>query len=211
MRADGEIDAKRYPNFARLAEDATWYRNTTTVHEWTTGAVPAILTGERPGGLPLFLDHPDNLFTLLGGSYDLNVHESQTHLCHPARALRPRSRAPRRAGRLPLHDLSIVYGHLVLPEDLSDELPSISTAWRDFGGGDGPQALLQAGPAQSGGRPAAYTENATRRYGSSSTRSSPPSSRPSPSCTCCSSRTTRGSTCLTARSTRPISASSQGS
>ena len=157
MRADGEIDAERYPNFARLAEDATWYRNTTTVHEWTTGAVPAILTGERPGGLPLFLDHPDNLFTLLGGSYDLNVHESQTHLCPPELCDPDREPLPERVGSL-LSDLSIVYGHLVLPEDLSDELPSISTAWRDFGGGDGPQALLQAGPAQSGGRPAAYTE-----------------------------------------------------
>lgn len=157
MRADGEIDAKRYPNFARLAEDATWYRNTTTVHEWTTGAVPAILTGERPGGLPLFLDHPDNLFTLLGGSYDLNVHESQTHLCPPELCDPDREPLAERVGSL-LSDLSIVYGHLVLPEDLSDELPSISTAWRDFGGGDGPQALLQAGPAQSGGRPAAYTE-----------------------------------------------------
>ena len=157
MRADGEIDAERYPNFARLAEDATWYRNTTTVHEWTTGAVPAILTGKRPGGLPLFLDHPDNLFTLLGGSYDLNVHESQTHLCPPELCDPDREPLPERVGSL-LSDLSIVYGHLVLPEDLSDELPSISTAWRDFGGGDGPQALLQAGPAQSGGRPAADTE-----------------------------------------------------
>jgi hypothetical protein len=154
MRADGEIDAVRYPNFARLAGDATWYRNTTTVHEWTTGALPSILTGNRPGGLPLFLDHPNNLFTLLGGTYDLNVYESQTHLC-PSELCDPEREAlPQRVSSL-LSDLSVVYGHLVLPEDLADELPSISTAWRDFG--EGPQALLQEGPAQAGGRPAAYT------------------------------------------------------
>ena len=154
MRGDGEIDAVRYPNFARLADDATWYRNATTVHEWTTGAVPSILTGTRPRGLPLFLDHPNNLFTLLGGRYDLNVHESQTHLCPPALCDTDREALPERVSSL-LSDLSVVYGHLVLPEDLADELPSISTAWRDFG--DGPQALLQEGPALSGGRPAAYT------------------------------------------------------
>jgi Sulfatase len=154
MRAAGAIDAERYPNFARLAGDATWYRNATTVHEWTTGAVPSILTGRRPDGLPLFLDHPDNLFTLLGGEYELNVHESQTHLCPAELCDTEREPLPERVGSL-LSDLSVVYGHLVLPDDLSDELPSISTAWRDFGGG--PQALLQEGPPQAGGRPAAYT------------------------------------------------------
>jgi Sulfatase len=154
MRADGEIDSVRYPNFARLAGDATWYRNTTTVHEWTTGALPSILTGNRPEGLPLFLDHPNNLFTLLGGTYDMNVYESQTHLCPPELCDPEREPLPERVSSL-LSDLSIVYGHLALPADLADELPSISTAWRDFG--DGPQALLQEGPAQAGGRPAAYT------------------------------------------------------
>ncbi|MGH3011238.1 MAG: sulfatase-like hydrolase/transferase, partial [Gaiellaceae bacterium] len=155
LRADGELDAVRYPSFARLAADATWFRNATTVHEWTTGALPPMLTGQRPHGLPLFIDHPDNFFTLLGGAYDLNVHESQTHLCPPALCDPDRDPLPERVSSL-LSDLSVVYGHLVLPEDLADELPSISTAWRDFGD-QGPQALLQEGPSQPGRRPAAYT------------------------------------------------------
>jgi hypothetical protein len=157
LDSDGELDATRYPNFARLAEDATWFRNATTTHEWTTGAVPPILTGVRPHGLPLFLDHPENLFTLLGGTYDLNVHESQTHLCPSELCDADRDPLPERVGSL-ISDLSVVYGHLVLPQDLADELPSISTAWQDFGEGDGPQALLQEGPAVSGQRPTAYTE-----------------------------------------------------
>ena len=157
LGADGELDAARYPNFARLAEDSTWFRNATTVHEWTTGAVPSILTGERPHGLPLFLDHPENLFTLLGGAYDLNVQESQTHLCPSELCDADREPLPARVGSL-VSDLSVVYGHLVLPQDLADELPSISTAWQDFGEGDGPRALLQEGPAQQGQRPTAYTE-----------------------------------------------------
>jgi hypothetical protein len=159
MRGDGEIDAVRYPNFARLAEDATWYRDATTLHEWTTGAVPVMLTGQDPSGLPLFIDHPDNLFTLLGGAYELNVHESQTHLCPPELCDPDREALPARVGSL-LSDLSVVYGHLVLPQDLADDLPSISTEWGDFADDGSPEALLQEGPSQPGKRPAAYTERA---------------------------------------------------
>ena len=157
MDGSGGIDAVRYPNFARLAEDATWYRNTTTVHEWTTGAVPAILTGLRPkpDDLPLYVDHPDNLFTLLGGGYDLHVAESQTHLCPAQLCDDDRDPLPERIGSL-FSDLSVVYGHLVLPESLAADLPSISTEWGDFGG-DAPVALLQEGPSRPGTRPAAYT------------------------------------------------------
>ena len=158
MDSEGEIDAVRYPNFARLARDATWYRNATTVHEWTTGAVPAMLTGEFPEDdeLPLYLDHPDNLFTLLGAGYDMHAMESQAHLCPQSLCDEDREPLVARVGSL-LSDLSIVYGHLVLPEDTSKRLPSISTAWRGFGG-DGPVVRLQEGPSQPGGRPAAYTE-----------------------------------------------------
>ena len=79
----GEIDGVRFPNFGRLAHEATWYPNTTSVHEATSGAVPAILTGDmpRPGTLPTLADHPGNLFTLLGASYSLHAHESMTRLC----------------------------------------------------------------------------------------------------------------------------------
>ena len=69
---DGEerIDAGRYPSFAALARDATWYRRATTVAETTYDAVPAILTGRypRPDGLPHAIDYPHSLFTLLAGT-----------------------------------------------------------------------------------------------------------------------------------------------
>src|SRR5205823_8777478 len=48
LDADGEIDAKRFPNFARLARTSTWFRNTTTLSATTTVAVPVILTGNPP-------------------------------------------------------------------------------------------------------------------------------------------------------------------
>ena len=40
MDAGGHLDARRFPNFARLARDATWYRNTASVDQDTPYAVP---------------------------------------------------------------------------------------------------------------------------------------------------------------------------
>src|SRR5207247_10965693 len=81
----GRVDADRFPNFARLAHGSTWFANTSTVAEGTTHAVPAILTGRYPraGELPVYTDHRQNLFTLLGRVADLHVLDEETHLCPP--------------------------------------------------------------------------------------------------------------------------------
>ena len=65
------IDAELFPNLARLAADATWYRNATTVADSTSEAVPAQLTGElpEPGDLPTSTHHPRSLFTLFRRSH----------------------------------------------------------------------------------------------------------------------------------------------
>lgn len=85
MTSNGEIDGELFPNFARLADDAHWFRNATAVSGYTWNSVPSMLTGMMPvtDETPLAFadDHPDNLFTLLGGTYELDVHESITRLC----------------------------------------------------------------------------------------------------------------------------------
>lgn len=143
-----KIDADRFPNFARLARSSTWFRNATTVSHSTTKAVPAIMTGIRPqpNKLPIFADHPDNIFTLLGGSYRMNVIESQTALC-PKQLCgddRPRSTSigtqPREASLY--SDASYVYLHLIAPPRLEERLPSVSTAWENFGNEGGTQASI---------------------------------------------------------------------
>jgi len=48
MDGNGRINRARYPNFARLAHSAAWYRNATTVADYTERAVPALLTGDEP-------------------------------------------------------------------------------------------------------------------------------------------------------------------
>ncbi|HEY7070908.1 MAG TPA: sulfatase-like hydrolase/transferase, partial [Acidimicrobiales bacterium] len=80
----GHIDADLYPNFASLAGDATWYRDNTTVAQFTLEAVPAILSGQTPAAddRPAVTgSYEHNLFTLLGDSYDMHVGEQITGLC----------------------------------------------------------------------------------------------------------------------------------
>lgn len=83
LTSDGTIDAELFPNFARLAGDGHWFRNTTTVSNSTAQAVPTILTGVTPPAesVPTSTAYPDNLFTLLGSSMRLDVLESVTRLC----------------------------------------------------------------------------------------------------------------------------------
>ncbi|HEX5615928.1 MAG TPA: sulfatase-like hydrolase/transferase, partial [Acidimicrobiia bacterium] len=86
LDGDGGIDATLYPELAALANDATWYRNTTTVHGFSTSAVPAIFSGRYPDRVapaPTSSNFPETLFTFLGGSYDLHAFE-QYDLCGAA-------------------------------------------------------------------------------------------------------------------------------
>jgi hypothetical protein len=139
---DGRIDASRYPNFARLAGDASWYRNATTVSDFTDHALPALLTGNvtERGSAPIASDHPNNLFTLLGGTYSFDVTEPVTDLCPhrlcPSEADEGDTRGQR--WRDLVSDLSLVSLHLLLPDELADGLQPVDRSFGDFRtGGDG--------------------------------------------------------------------------
>ena len=144
LDADGQIDATRFPNFARLAEQATWFRNATSLSPNTPGSVPTIQSGLDPasGALPTSIDYPRNLFTLLGGTYDMDVTETITQLC-PTTVCAQVS-AESNNGWLPalgraLEDASVVYGHATLPPGLRAGLPGVDQSWggfiEDAGGG----------------------------------------------------------------------------
>ena len=133
---DGRIDASRYPNFARLADDATWYRNATTVADFTDHALPALLTGDvtERGSAPIASDHPNNLFTLLGGSYSFDVIEPVTDLCPHQLCPNEADEGSQRGQRLRdlFSDLSLVSLHLMLPHELADELEPVDRSFGDF-------------------------------------------------------------------------------
>lgn len=140
MDAEERIDAERYPNFAALARSATWYRRATTVAESTYDALPAILSGRypRPGRLPHAIDHPENLFTLLAGTYEMHTAGALTQLCPEGLCAREDDGGVSR--RLPamLSDVGVVYPHLLLSNGLRALLPSVTHAWKGFGEAQGP-------------------------------------------------------------------------
>lgn len=135
---DGKIDRERYPNLARLADKASWFPNATNAHENTTLSVPSILDGNWPaeGAQPIVADHPDNLFTLLGKSYEMNVTEVATNLCPPGLCSRTNKTSFGDRAGLVLDDSWIVFKHLAYPRKMRSKLPVISDRWRDFGDGD---------------------------------------------------------------------------
>jgi hypothetical protein len=151
LGGDGGIDAVRYPNFAALAGQSTWFRRALSVSGDTTQAVPAILTGRSPDpdALPFFADHPDNLFTLFAGSHRLNVVEPITSLCPPKVCPARREEGFLGRERSLLSDVSVVYLHVVLPDDLRERLPSVTGTWTDFRGSAVDEPQEPEGPVRS--------------------------------------------------------------
>ncbi len=136
LDAKRRIDARRFPNFARLARPSTWYSNATTVADETSQAVPAIVTGQYPAAghtLPISSQHPDTLFALLSRTHRLNVQEEITQLC-PERLCGGNREGF--GGRM--HSIAsdgwVVWRRLVLPPGLREGLPDITTGWSGFGG-----------------------------------------------------------------------------
>jgi Sulfatase len=160
MDADEQVNTARYPNFAALAHDSTWYRNATTVQWLTEQAVPAVLTGVLPPLghklLPIYADHPHNVFTLLGKSYRVRAIESITQLC--PHSICKNDRGSKTAdvsdatGSL-ASDAGIVYLHLLLPRPYSDRIPAIDESWGDFGQREAREGVrLEGGGVQPCGR-----------------------------------------------------------
>lgn len=125
----GNLREQRYPNFADLAADGTWFRNAVTVEQQSEHSVPAILTGNVPSQslTPFAGQYPFSLFTALQGTYEMHVNETITQLC-PVALCESVPAASTPIGR----DVSIVAGHVLLPEGISDGLPSIASGWGDF-------------------------------------------------------------------------------
>jgi Sulfatase len=82
----GRIDRVRYPNFAALAADSTWFRNGYSVYDSTTKAVPLILDGmwPRPGTSPDRRGHPRSVFDMFHRrGYRVTASEEASALCPP--------------------------------------------------------------------------------------------------------------------------------
>ncbi|MBW3548427.1 MAG: sulfatase-like hydrolase/transferase [Actinobacteria bacterium] len=113
LDGSNRIDPELFPNFARFADDATFYRNTTTAATFTVVAMPALLTGRIPSQAAAARnDYVENLFTLLSPTHVLNVHEPLTSLCPPSQCdQRFDARAIGRLGSLAWH----LWSAIVMP------------------------------------------------------------------------------------------------
>lgn len=127
------IDAVRYPHFARLAATSDWFYRATTVHPRTDHAIPAILSGHYPvDGTPPVLDrYPHNLFSELHRSdeYELFVLEPYTRLCpeelqrvKPARTLSEEILDTSQT-------LGLVYLKIAFPKNISGSMPALPREW----------------------------------------------------------------------------------
>ncbi|MCG8589518.1 MAG: sulfatase-like hydrolase/transferase [Proteobacteria bacterium] len=127
------VDAALFPNFARLAEQSTWFANASTVSNATAYAIPALVTGRYPDRrrLPIAADYPETLFHWLAEDYALHVSESFTRLCDA-----PECRDSQGAGAdlaVLFEDVAIVGLHVFLPTALTESLPPVGTQWARFG------------------------------------------------------------------------------
>ncbi len=136
LRRDGTINAERFPNFARLADEGTWYRNATSVSPKTTDSIPSMLTGLIPnlGDLPTSADHPRSLFTLLGHQYEQHVTEPVTSVCPTTICVNrgAQEKFNYHRSRQAVLDASVVYAQATLPPFLRDGLPAVDRAWGGF-------------------------------------------------------------------------------
>jgi sulfatase-like protein len=93
----GGVDRVRYPNFAALAADSTWFRNGHSIYDSTTKAVPLILDGmwPRPGTSPDRRGHPRSVFDMFARrGYRIVASEEASALCPPSICRGGRARKP---------------------------------------------------------------------------------------------------------------------
>lgn len=101
---EGQVDEDLYPHLAELGRESDTYLNATSNAWATVLSVPSLLTGTLPTSdrLPVATTHGDNLFTLLGKSYDVRAHELLS-LCPASLCPQPKSGlVPRGLGSLAL-------------------------------------------------------------------------------------------------------------
>src|SRR4051794_35717236 len=140
MDGKRNLDAGRFPHFAELERNSTWFRNAFAIYDSTERAQPAIMDGNLPDEdkLPTSADHPNSIFSLFAKTQRLNVSEEATSVCSRKLCKNTQSDEPY-PDRLKsmTDDLSLVWLHVVAPPKMESDLPSVSDNWGNFGGGSG--------------------------------------------------------------------------
>jgi hypothetical protein len=164
---DERVDPVLYPNLAKLAADGTWFRYATAPTDLTGTATPTILTGRiaKRHHPPILASYPRNLFTLLGRRYRMKVSQEATDLCPRGLCEDASGESAAARDRALASDLGLVYLHVISPEGIERDLPSVSDTVGNFGA-DTDTTTVEGSPGHtghqevlhelSGGRPARF-------------------------------------------------------
>jgi hypothetical protein len=129
---DNTIDAKLFPNFAALTNDATYYRNFTASADETTRVMAGLMTGDmwHEHALPIVAEYPHNLFTLFGKHYRMRVSEEATDLC-PVKLCHQTGASSSSV----FQDAGLVYLHQISPKPLEKKLTPVNETLGKFDDG----------------------------------------------------------------------------
>ena len=149
LDAEGRIDPVRFPNFATLSAESLWFPNAISASQSTVEAIPSIVTGRNPRPeenlMPTVTDYPENLFTILGGSYSLVVSETVTSLCPQELCMKQNKKLGHNYASF-FSDLLVIYAHVLAPPGSAKKLPSLDSQWTGFG-----DKILGVPPAKKDG------------------------------------------------------------
>jgi len=136
---NGRINAERFPSFAAIANESTWFRNAIAESNFTHQAVPALMASAIPqqSGGPFLSQYPENIFTLFAGKTAVGAIEPVTSLCPhtvcPQTSVNAASTFSLSRIKSFFRDASYVYAHRVMPPIVRSHVPSIEGTWGGFG------------------------------------------------------------------------------
>ena len=138
LNSNGEVNADRFPGFARLATEGTWYRDAVAAANFTHQAVPAVLASDvaHKSSTPVLTEYPHNLFTLLGNVTTVDAIEPVTSLCPTSICASAKTdNGGVSFGRLKdfFGDTLTVFAQRALPQATRSNLPSTKYGWTGFG------------------------------------------------------------------------------
>ncbi|HHL32655.1 MAG TPA: hypothetical protein ENJ41_08715, partial [Oceanospirillales bacterium] len=132
LKNNMEIDESRFPTFAKLAQQATWYTNATAIASATELALPSILSGIKPSLKKVrsgtHEQYPYNLFTLFSNSHKIHAVENSTRMC-PSHLCQSVIDIP---FKLLLEDVYVSFLYIIYPKDTRHKLPPINNSWIGF-------------------------------------------------------------------------------
>jgi hypothetical protein len=153
----------------------------------TGTATPTILTGTvgKRHHPPILSSYPRNLFTLLGRLYRTKVFQEATDLCPRDLCRHASGESAAARDRALASDLGLVYLHVIAPEGIERDLPSVRDTVAGFGADTG-TTTAEGSPGHTGHEDVPHelgAAGARRASRTSSARSIVPRGRRSPTST----------------------------